>query len=248
MSDKKKHRKKRPLSEEEKKRRTELRDERVRRKKHKKRISYLEILVAFLLALTLIFVAFILGFQVGSYTVKIYIAVVLIIFALLSDRSGIRTFLFRKYPDKFLFSNFLKKETPNRSFFMELARTFFYISFALFLSEAPFCKIWVLIMMITIAIGFFYVITDIDNCYTFDKFSKGSDTTMFLLVSGLFGMASESEYSFHATMPPILIGTSVLFVLYLIFARNPHKVKLAFEMLIFVPLSIMFVCFLFSCL
>ena len=140
MSDKKKHKRKRSLSEEEKKRRTELYNERVKRKKRKKRVFYLKILLFIVLVLSLILVAFILGFQVGSHAVKIYIAIILIIFALLSDRSGIRSILLSKYPDKFPFSGFLKSDTQNRSFLMEFARTCFYISTALFLHKCYFAK------------------------------------------------------------------------------------------------------------
>lgn len=246
MSVKKKHKRKRSLSEEEKKRKTELYNERVKRKKREKRVFYLEILLVIVLVLSLILVAFILGFQVGSYAVKIYIAIILIIFALLSDRSGIRSILFSKCPDRFPFSGFLKSDTQNRSFLMELARTCFYISTALFLAQMLFCKIWSVIMIISIAIGFFYVVTDTDNRYTFDKFSKCSDTTMFLIIGPLFQIEIMSEYSFYAPIMPTLIGTAVLLVLYMLFARNPHKKDLTFEIVIFAPLNIILICFLFS--
>jgi hypothetical protein len=248
MSDKKKHKRKKPLSEEEKKLRIELHNQRIKFKKHKRRMFYIKILLVFLSILLLITMAFFLGYKSGSNAVHIYIAVILIIFALLSDRSGIRTFLFSKYPNAFPFSESLKKDNPNRSFMMELARTCFYISLALFFSHAPFSKVFAIIMIIAIVIGFYYLITDIDDCYTFDKFSKGSDTTIFLIIGGLFALEMMSEYSFHVPIEPIVIGTLVLFALYAVFARNPHKGELLFEMLVFAPLDIMLIWFLISSL
>lgn len=248
MSDKKKHHRKRPLSEDEKKRRLELHNERVKRKKHKRRIFFIEVFLAIFLVILLIIVAFLLGFHVGSHAVKVYIAVILIVSALLTDRSGIRSLLFSKYPDRFPCSNYLKKDAPNRSFLMELARTCFYISMALFLAEMSFLKIWSAIMIISIAIGFFYVVTDTDDRYTFDKFSKCSDTTMFLIVGPFFGVEMMSERSFHPPIMPALIGTIVLLILYVLFAHNPNKRDLTFEMLVFAPMNIILICFLLSIL
>ncbi len=190
-------------------------------------------ILAILAVVLLISVSFFLAFSGHTHAMCIYDTVLGLIAATLTDRSGIRELLFAWYPERFPFADFLKKHVPDRSFLIELARTICYYALGAMLLWERLYTVCALVCVIAIVIGYVYLIFDQDDRYTFDKFSKCSDTTMYLIVAGYFGMAY-----FYGTQPdvPIVavaVGSILVTAAYLLFAKSEKKIERAFEMLLF---------------
>lgn len=226
----------------EQERRKQLHDERVRRKKREKRLFWLRLLIIALLVLLLISINIILAITGHSRAMCVLDTILGLIAATLTDRSGIREILFSWYPERFLLSSTLKKHIPDRSFLIELARTICYYAVGAMLLWNRLFDFCVPICVITIVIGYVYLIFDQNDRYTFDKFSKCSDTMMYLIIVGLFGL--EYSYAAHEAaldipISAVVIGSILVTAAYLLFARSDKKIERALEMLIFSAIDIM---------
>lgn len=242
MSTKRKHRRRKPLTAAELERRKQLHDERVRRKKREKRLFWLKLLIIALLVLLLISINIILAITEHTRAMCVLDTILGLIAATLTDRSRIREILFSWYPERFLFSSTLKKHIPDRSFLIELARTICYYAVGAMLLWHRLYDLCASICVITIVIGYVYLVFDQDDRYTFDKFSKCSDTTMYLIIVGLFGIAyfnAAHEEGEDIPIIAVVIGSIRVTAAYLLFARSDKKIERAFEMLIFSAIDIM---------
>lgn len=241
MSTKRRHHRRKPLSAAEQERRKQLHDERVRRKKREKRLFWLKLLIIALLVLLLISINIILAFIGHTRAMCVLDTILGLIAATLTDRSGIREILFSWYPERFLFSSTLKKHIPDRSFLIELARTICYYAVGAMLLWNRLCDFCAPICVITIVIGYVYLIFDQNDRYTFDKFSKCSDTMMYLIIVGLFGL--EYSYAVHEAaldipISAVVIGSILVTAAYLLFARSDKKIERAIETLFFSAIDI----------
>ena len=242
MSTKRRHHRRKPLTVAEQERRKQLHDERVRRKKREKRLFWLKLLIIALLVLLLISISIILAITGHTRAMCVFDTILGLIAATLTDRSGIREILFSWYPERFLFSSTLKKHVPDRSFLIELARTICYYAFGAMLLWNRLYDLCAPICVITIVIGYVYLVFDQNDRYTFDKFSKCSDTMMYLIIVGLFGMAychEAHEAELDIPIISVVIGSILVTAAYLLFARSDKKIERAFEMLIFSAIDIM---------
>lgn len=241
MSKKRRHHRRKPLTAAELERRKQLHDERVRRKKREKHFFWLELLVIALLILLLISFNIILAITGHTRATCVFDAILGIIAATLTDRSGIREILFSWYPECFLFSSTLKKHVTDRSFLIELARTICYYAVGAMLLWNRLYDFCAPICVITIVIGYVYLVFDQDDRYTFDKFSKCSDTMMYLIIVGFFGLGYSAMHEAAPDIPitAVVIGSILVTAAYLLFARSDKKIGRAFEMLIFSAIDIM---------
>lgn len=242
MSTKRRHHRRKPLTAAESERRKQLHDERVRRKKREKRFLRFKFLIISLLVLLLISFNIILAITGHTRAMCVFDTVLGLIAATLTDRSGIREILFSWYPEHFLFSSTLKKHVPDRSFLIELARTICYYAVGAMLLWNRLYDFCAPICVITIVIGYVYLVFDRNDRYTFDKFSKCSDTMMYLIIVGFFGLGySDAAHEAAPDIPitAVVIGSILVTAAYLLFARSDKKIERAFEMLIFSAIDIM---------
>lgn len=113
---------------------------------------------------------------------------------------------------------------PHRSFLMELCRTICYYSLGLLVLCPKLFAVWSVICVITIAIGYAYVVFDRNDEYALDKFSKYSDTTTFLILVCIPGCAMlESLEAVH--LFGTFFGGVILTVLYLLFGCSKNKAR-----------------------
>lgn len=233
----KKYHRRKPLSEYERERRKKLRLERKTRKKREKRIFWLKLLVISIIVVLAYAGMFIIDILFGGRAMMMYLVTAMAVTATLTDRCGIRRFLFSLYPDRFWFAEYLKRSYPERSFPMELTRTVSYYSMCMMIFCWKFIKLWGAILIITMVVGFVYIIFDRDDCYTFDKTSKFSDTTIFLVLSGMLGLGYASEVR-DIPLAGIAVGTLIVTLMYIIFGENKKKLEQTISVALFSDLDI----------
>lgn len=238
MSKKRKHRRRKPLPPEVLEQRRILRGERVKRRKKEKRIFWLKIAAIILSIILLFAIGIVTAVLYGDHAALIYCSVVVFIAATVTDRS-VRSIIFSLYPDKFIFSEYLKKSYPQRSFLMELARTVCYYSLCLIVLCEKLSAIWTVMCIASMAVGYVYIIFDRDDKYTFDKNSKYSDTSMFLIFTALFGMAAANADSTIVPLSAVVCGAAIITTMYILFGKNDKKIELTFETALFSSLDIM---------
>lgn len=225
MSKKPKRRKQ--LSAYEIERRHKLREQRKVQLKKEKRLFWIKAVVIAILFVLFFVGMFMIDWHFDGNGLIIYLAIVLIVAATFTDRCGIRRMIFYYYPERFIFGDYLKKSYPHRSFLMELCRTICYYSLGLLVLCPKLSAVWSVICVITIAIGYAYVVFDRNDEYALDKFSKYSDTTTFLVVACIPGCAMlESLEVVH--LFETFLGGVILTVLYLLFGESKKKTSNAF--------------------
>ena len=232
MGSKHRHRRRKRLSSEEAARRQRLREQRAETKRRKKRFLAVKILLGILAGVLVLGFSLYLGISGHEHAMYRYDTVLILIAAVLTDRSGFRELLFMRYPEHFPFADFLKRHISGRRFWMELARTIFYAAIcaiALWERLYPFCAP---VVVGTIVIGYGYLITDQNDLYTFDKTSAVSDTALYLIFAGLFGIAFFSRQQGQVPSLPVLIGSLLITAAYLLFAKSDKKIPRALELYI----------------
>lgn len=237
MSDKKNYRRRKPLSVDELERRKKLQEERIFRKKREKKLFWCKAAVIVVAVVLWLMGMFLIDSYGGGYAMLVYVAIVGIIVVLMTDRCGLRSTLFKYYPDRFLFAENLKKKDTGRCFFMELARTVCYFSMCLIVLWQSLSAIGAVLCIVSMIIGYFYIITDRNDKYTFDKFSKYSDTAMFLILAGIFGLASTDEMK-SFPWAGVILGAVIITVLYLIFGESKKKVEHTISVAVFSTLDV----------
>lgn len=180
---KRKYRRKKPLSEEEKECRRQLAEERNKRIILERKRNIREIVII-ITAFVLILAVIILSAVSDIFLILLLAAVIIFIF--LFDKSGIRDFVFKHYPDSFPFAEKIKSHNPERAVLMELASTFSYYSLILILLEHKFSFVWTIIWLVCIITGFYYILTDGSEKYSLEKGAEFEDSAMFLFITPAF--------------------------------------------------------------
>jgi len=187
MSSHKKHKSKK-LSEQEQFKRAEAR----RKRKERQKLEHIRANREFAVGLPLFIVGIILYFWLMIFHINsflIYFSILAVLFVTLCDKSGIRSFLFRHYPDSFPWADTLKAEYPERSLSMESASTISGYLFILLIGVQKLSVLWSIFYIICIGIGFYHVVFR-HHEYQFDRTSSKSntDSTLFLISPILLGM------------------------------------------------------------
>lgn len=233
----KKHKRHKPLSEYEIQRRHELRVKHELERKKRMRLFWIEAAVLLIVLLLFFIGIFVVDYYFEENAMITYIAVLIIAFAVITDRSGLRKIIFRYYPENFLFGNYLKKSYPQRAFLMELSRTASYFSLSLIILCKRLSVLWTIINIICVLIGYVFVLTDRDDKYTFNKSSDFSDTTIFLIITGMIGISmAESLKNIH--FAPMMLGGLIADMIYILMGESKHKVENAISIFIFSALNI----------
>lgn len=177
---KRKHRRKKPISEEEKERRRQLAEKRKERQKREKRQLTAELITGTLIGIIFLGVTILSAIFKPDFLLIFYVVIsALAIF--LFDQSGIRSFLFSWYPDSFIFADELKSHDTNRALPMQLASTTGWTMFMLLLFSRN--RIFTAIWLICVGVGLYYMFTREE--YSFDDGEyKGS--AGFLLITPTF--------------------------------------------------------------
>lgn len=220
----KKPRKRKLLSEHEAERRRKLREQRIINRKNEKRLFWIKVLFFTILFLLFFVGMFVIDWNYGGKGLLIYLAVVLIITTTFTDRCGIRRILFQYYPEHFIFGDYLKRRYPERSFLMELSRTFCYYSLALLMLCPRLSVIWIVIYVITTIIGYAYLLFDRNDEYAFDKASKYSDTTTFLVIGCIPGCVLLERLAVKQYFAAFLVAV-ILTASYLLSTKSKRKVS-----------------------
>ena len=213
------HRRKKQISAEEKERRRQLAEKRKERQKLEKKRMIAEFSAVTLIGI--IFLAImILSAIFNPKLLVIFLIAVAVIFILLLDQSGIRSFLFRWYPDKFLFADELKEHDTERSVPMQLASTISWCTFMLYSQHSIFSIIW----LICIGIGLYYMLTTEE--YSFEKGAKYSGSVMFLLITPML-LSVALMYNVRITKPFIVftvVFTVIFNIIYAVCIHNGNKI------------------------
>ena len=177
MSRKYKHKVKK-LSDTERLRRQEARKKRKERKKLEQIRSDREIRFGCILGI----LGFVLFFWLAAYHSTIwiiYFCLLMGIYVTLKDKSGIRNFLFRNYPDTFPWADSLKAQDSRKIFSMELATTLRGYVFILLFADLKPAFLWSVIWIICMGIGFYYAIFD----YEIYRLDEKNSSMIALIIS-----------------------------------------------------------------
>lgn len=203
---KRKHGNVRKITPEEKERRRKLAEKRKERQKLEKRKLTAELI-------TVIFIGIIfLGIIILSAIFRpeillIFFIVISVIAIIIFDQSGLRGLIFMKYPDNFIFSDFLKSQDPERSVPMQIAGTLNWITFILLIIGVKYEYIWALIWLLSIGVGLYYMLTT--DSYSLEKGAKYECSAMFLLVTPSFLLMALIS---NVRIKPYFIAFVIIFV------------------------------------
>ncbi|MDE7097645.1 MAG: PRA1 family protein [Ruminococcus sp.] len=218
---KRKHRRKKQLSDEEKEHRRQLAEKRKERQKLEKKRMIAEFSAVTLTGI--IFLAImILSAIFNPKLLVIFLIAVAVIFILLLDQSGIRSFLFRWYPDKFVFAEELKEHDTKRSVPMQLASTISWYMFMLMLfsHSSIFSVIW----LICVGVGLYYMLTD--ERYSLEKGAKYECSLLYLLLTPIYVLIMVM-YNVRITKPFIVftaVFTVIFSLIYAVCIHNGNKI------------------------
>lgn len=241
MSRKRNFKRKKPISSDEIERRKNKKAERIERKKQEKKFFWKKCLEKFSIFVFMILISVLIFKYCKTKTIINYYIFIAVIIITVTDKCGLCKIIFKYYPNKFPLSAYLKKDYPERAFGMELSRTLCYYSLCFAVIFPKLMCIWSLVYTATIIIGYNYIISDKHNEYTFDKFSKFSDTPFFLILSGLIGFlwADANSLNLFSCIPWVVLGSAIITILYLVFAENKNKAEIAFQTAFFSALNIL---------
>lgn len=201
---KRKHKRRKPISAEEKERRRQLAEERKERQKLEKKRNIRDA-IAITLGIILFSVILILSAIFNEKLLLIFFIASAVIITLMLDQSGIRSFIFRWYPDRFLFADYLKKHDAERAVPMQSASTIGWYAFmlTLFSRRSIFSVIW----LICIGVGLYYMLTD--ERYSLEKGAKYECSMLYLLITPIYVLIMVI-YNVRITMP--FIAFTVVFI------------------------------------
>lgn len=218
---KRKHRRKKQISDEEKERRRQLAEQRKERQKLEKKRMIAEFSAVILIGI--IFLAImILSAIFYEKLLLIFFITISAVAIFLFDESGIRSFLFRHYPDRFIFADYLKNHDTKRAVPMQLASTISWYMFMLMLfsSRSIFSVIW----LICIGVGLYYMLTTEE--YSLEKGAKYSCSVLFLLITPML-LSVALMYNVRITKPFIVftaVFTVIFSIIYAVCVHNGNKI------------------------
>lgn len=156
-------RKKRSVSPEEKERREALRQkclERQREQKRRDRIEFMKLAVVPACFMLLFIAAMILDIVFDSDFLGRYLLCGWVLAIFIFDSSGIRSFVFRHYPDRLPLAELLKSDdTPNRRM-IELCRTVSFLAVWAMLFVRQLQYVWTLVWILSMLTAFGYILFD----------------------------------------------------------------------------------------
>lgn len=217
---KRKHKRKKQISAEEKERRRQLAEERKERQKREKRRNIRDA-IAITSGIILFFAVFILLAIFNEKLLLIFYIVVSALVILLFDQSGIRSFIFRWYPDKFPFAEELKNHDTERAVPMQLASTVNWTMFMLMLFSRN--KIFAIIWLISIGVGLYYMLTTEE--YSLEKGAKYECSLLYLLMTPTYVLLM-GIYNVRITVPFIAftaVFTVTFSIVYAVIVNNGNR-------------------------
>lgn len=206
---KRKRRRKKQISADEKERRRRLAEERKERQKREKKQLTIEVIVI-ILVIILFGAAIMLTAIFKPDFLLIFFIAVSATAILLLDQSGIRSFIFRWYPDRFIFAEGLKAHDPERALPMQLASTAGWYMFMLILFKIRYQEIWAIIWLICIVTGLYYMLTD--ERYSLEKGAKYECSLLYLLLTPIYVLLM-LIYNVRITMP-FIVFTALFTVIF----------------------------------
>ncbi|MDE5569708.1 MAG: hypothetical protein K2J47_03580 [Ruminococcus sp.] len=218
-----KHKRRKPISAEEKERRRQLAKERKKRQKLEKKRNIRDA-IAITLGIILFSVILILSAIFNEKLLLIFFIASAVILTLLLDQSGIRSLIFRWYPDRFLFADYLKKHDTERAVPMQLANTISWCMFMLIIFEIRYKYIWTIIWLICIGVGLYYMLTTEE--YSLEKGAKYECSVLFLLITPTFLLLAVIN-NVRITIPFIAftaVFTVIFSIIYAIHIYNGNQV------------------------
>ncbi len=230
---KRKYKHKKQISAEEKERRRQLAEKRKERQKREKRQLTAELITGtfigiIFLAVIILSAIFKPDFLLIFYTVVSAAAI------LLFDQSGIRSFIFRWYPDNFIFADELKSHDTERSVPMQLAGTVNWTMFMLIILDFEFESglrcICTIIWLISIGVGLYYMLTTEE--YSLEKGAKYECSALYLLITPIYVLLM-GIYNVRITAPFIAF-TAIFIVIYnIMYAVMIHNGNQVYTRLIY---------------
>ncbi len=178
---KRRYRRKKLIPEEERERRRILAEERKERKKREKWRIVAEA-TAITLIIIIFFTLFITFAILSEKLFLTFLKVASVITIILFDESGIRSYIFRKYPDNFIFAEKLKGHDANRATMMQIASTVNWLMFDIMLFSES--RIYPVIWLISVIVGIYYMFTREE--YSLEKGAKYEGTAIFLIITPSF--------------------------------------------------------------
>ena len=226
---KRKHKRRKPISAEEKERRRQLAEERKERQKLEKKRLTIEVIVITLIII-LFFGVLALSAIFSPKLLLIFFIVSAVILTLLLDQSGIRNLIFRWYPDRFLFADYLKNHDTERAVPMQLANTISWGMFMLIIFEIRYKYIWTIIWLICIGVGLYYMLTTEE--YSLEKGAKYECSVLFLLITPTFLLLAEI-YNVRITIPFIAFTAVFTVIFSIIYAVQVYHGNQVFARIIY---------------
>ncbi|MCM1133381.1 MAG: hypothetical protein NC340_07905 [Ruminococcus flavefaciens] len=198
---KRKHGHRKKLTAEEKERRRQLAENRKERQKREKEQMILKFTAVAIIGIIFLAVI-ILSVIFKPELLLIFFIVISALAIILFDQSGIRDFLFRWYPDSFIFADDLKSHDPARAVPMQMASTIGWAMFMLmlFIHNRIFAIIW----LICVGVGLYYMFTREE--YSYDGEYEGS--VLFILITPMFLFLREL---YNVRITPAFIAFTVIF-------------------------------------
>lgn len=177
---KRKHRRKKQISADEKERRQQLAKKRKERQKREKQQMIAEATIITIIGIIFLTVI-ILSVIFNPKLLLIFFIIISALAIILFDQSGIRSFLFRWYPDSFIFADELKSHDTDRALPMQLASTTGWAMFMLmlFIHNRIFSVIW----LICVVVGLYYMF--IREEYSLDD-GEYNGSVLFILITPMF--------------------------------------------------------------
>ncbi len=217
---KRKHRQKKQISAEEKERRRQLAEKRKERQKREKRQLTIELITGTFIGIIFLAVIILSAIFKPDFLLIFYIVVSALVI-LLFDQSGIRSFIFRWYSDKFPFAEELKNHDTERAVPMQLASTVNWTMFMLMLFSRN--RIFAIIWLISIGVGLYYMLTTEE--YSLEKGAKYECSLLYLLVTPVYVLLM-GIYNVRITVPFIAfiaVFTVTFSIVYAVIVNNGNK-------------------------
>lgn len=236
---KRKYKMKKPLTPKEQERRRQLREKRDERNRLKKRESRKKFwgYAGFFILIIGAFVGLVV-FDVMHDTdyFMYYVVAVLAVGALLCDNSGIRKIIFRCFPDRFFFSDWVKRPDSGQCRTVEICKTFAYYSvianlglLVFNISERKISFIIAALWLICVLVTVFYLTFDSDTPIRPGESPKNglssAGTTVLLTSLGMLFFTSENFFVSRRLVIFTIVFTAAATVLFLAVSTTWHEHK-----------------------
>jgi len=229
---KKKFKMKKPLTQKEQERRALLREQRETRKKAEKRKrirSLLEYSALILFGCLLFFLFAFVDDRYDTISFIYYLGVLAFIGFILCDNSGIRRWIFSRYPEKMPFADKLKRPDCGQCKLIELCKTCSYYSMLFYIYLNGFAVLWTAVWISCSIISFFFLIFDDDTRMRSEKTAENglsaAGSIVLLPSIAMFGLSIDNFFINSRIVIFTAVFTVSLSVLYLAVSSDWHEHK-----------------------